>query len=273
MIAKDAHKERQDKYHVVKTVAFVIVGAATLFYSLGELGVGIWYGAPATRVNTCALTRARRRLHALVLLSDGFHNLSDFMALAIGLWAANASRKQKTAEYSYGWARTELLGALVNSVFLLSLSLYILLEAVPRFIIPEAIDPHGFIFIIFSAVGVSLNIIGGAQRRRCGVCVATLLCADSRAQPLCSRAPAVATATRTATITATATRTAPRLMPRRRRPRRQRRPSTTTMVGTDMLTVGTMNRATSTPMAGTMNRATSTLTAGTMSCWARTSAN
>ncbi len=140
-LAANAAREHEDRYAAVKTVAFVSVGIATLAYSLAELGVGVWF-------------------HALVLLSDGFHNLSDFLALAIGLWAARKSRQPATDEYSYGWARAELLGALVNSVFLLSLSFYILLEAVPRFIEPEPIPQHGFAFIIFASIGLGLNVTG-----------------------------------------------------------------------------------------------------------------
>lgn len=113
-------------------------------YTLGELGVGIW-------------------LHLLVLLSDGFHNLSDVVALAIGLWASKASKRRKNSEYTYGWARTELLGALVNGCFLLSLSLYITLEAIPKFISPEIdvdVQSNKLIFVIGSGVGVGLNVFG-----------------------------------------------------------------------------------------------------------------
>lgn len=38
---------------------------------------------------------------------------------------------------SYGWARTEILGGLTNGCFLLSLCLYVILEAIPKFIEPE----------------------------------------------------------------------------------------------------------------------------------------
>lgn len=106
-------EEAQDRFDCCKNFAFIFVGVLTLLYTLGELGFGVY-------------------MHVLVLLSDGFHNLSDVVALGIALWASKKSRKSKTLEYSYGYARTELLGALVNGCFLLSLSLYIFLEAIPR---------------------------------------------------------------------------------------------------------------------------------------------
>ena len=48
-----------------------------------------------------------------------------------------ASKRPATHQMSYGWVRTELLGALSNGVFLLALCLFIILQA-----IPECVDPH-----------------------------------------------------------------------------------------------------------------------------------
>jgi zinc transporter 1 len=99
--------------------------------------------------------------HILVLVSDGFHNLSDVVALAIGLWASKKSRSAKSMQYSYGFARTELLGALVNGCFLLSLAFYVFLEAIPKFILPAyPPDKISFLFIIGASVGLGLNAMG-----------------------------------------------------------------------------------------------------------------
>lgn len=106
----------------------------------------------------------------LVLLSDGFHNLGDVFALVIGLWASKKARSSKSAEFSYGFARTELLGALVNGCFLLSLAFYVFLEAIPRFLPIELLYPGGGErcvtdapqpwFIIGGATGLGINILG-----------------------------------------------------------------------------------------------------------------
>ena len=62
---------------------------------------------------------------------------------------------------SYGWARTELLGGLTNGVFLVSLSLYIVLEAIPEFIEPPAItEQDGLWYIGIAAGGLLVNTIG-----------------------------------------------------------------------------------------------------------------
>ena len=60
---------------------------------------------------------------------------------------------------SYGWARTEILGALTNGVFLLSLCLYTALQAVPELINPP-VEDDGLYFVIIAALGLAVNTIG-----------------------------------------------------------------------------------------------------------------
>lgn len=45
-----------------------------------------------------------------------------------------AEKGTASAKYSYGWQRAEVLGALINAVFLLALCFSIGLEAIARFI-------------------------------------------------------------------------------------------------------------------------------------------
>eukprot|EP01096_Ripella_sp_DP13-Kostka_P003713 TRINITY_DN1555_c0_g1_i2.p1 TRINITY_DN1555_c0_g1~~TRINITY_DN1555_c0_g1_i2.p1 ORF type:complete len:449 (+),score=179.73 TRINITY_DN1555_c0_g1_i2:66-1412(+) len=128
-----------------KELSIWTVAILTLLYCFVELAVALYY-------------------HSLTLLSDGFHNLSDVVSLYIALWAARAAKRDATDEMSYGWARTELLGALTNGMFLLSLSLYIGLEAIPAFIDPQTVNgdsnTQGLVFIIVAAGGLAINTIG-----------------------------------------------------------------------------------------------------------------
>jgi zinc transporter 1 len=123
-----------------KLVSFFAIGVLSFFYVLGELGAAVY-------------------LNSLVLLSDGFHNLSDVVSLYIAYWAQKAGKREQSQDMSYGWARTEVLGGLTNGCFLLSLCLYVSLECIPKFIKPEPIE-SGKIFMITAGVGLSVNIIG-----------------------------------------------------------------------------------------------------------------
>eukprot|EP01111_Echinosteliopsis_oligospora_P006122 TRINITY_DN20154_c0_g1_i1.p1 TRINITY_DN20154_c0_g1~~TRINITY_DN20154_c0_g1_i1.p1 ORF type:complete len:458 (+),score=98.46 TRINITY_DN20154_c0_g1_i1:134-1507(+) len=123
-----------------KGIAFIVIGGMTMLYCVLELGAAL-------------------RLNSLVLLSDGFHNLSDVVSLYIAYLAQNAAQRQPTDIMTYGWARSEVLGGLTNGCFLLSLCLYIILEAIPKVIRPE--EPEGgVIFILVAAIGLVLNTVG-----------------------------------------------------------------------------------------------------------------
>lgn len=70
--------------------------------------------------------------------------------------AENSTRSNK---YSYGWQRAEILGALVNGVFLLALCFSIFMEAIQRmFEGPEVKSPQ--IVVIVGSLGLLSNIVG-----------------------------------------------------------------------------------------------------------------
>ena len=69
-------------------------------------------------------------------MADAFHMVSDLIGLIVGLFSLQMAKKEKTNRYSYGWIRAEPIGGLVNGVFLISMSFYILIEAVQRFVTP-----------------------------------------------------------------------------------------------------------------------------------------
>lgn len=70
--------------------------------------------------------------------------------------AENSTRSNK---YSYGWQRAEILGALINGVFLLALCFSIFLEAIQRmFEGPEVKSPQ--IVVIVGSLGLLSNIVG-----------------------------------------------------------------------------------------------------------------
>lgn len=98
--------------------------------------------------------------NSMALVADSFHMLSDVMSLIIGYFALRYSkRSQRTERNTFGWQRAEVLGALVNAVFLIALCFSILVESLKRIVDPEKIkDP--VLVLIVGAVGLLVNIIG-----------------------------------------------------------------------------------------------------------------
>ncbi|KAI5780650.1 cation efflux protein [Peziza echinospora] len=98
-------------------------------------------------------------VHSLALVADSFHMLNDVFSLLVALWAIKLSKQKSTSNYTYGWQRAEVLGALVNGVFLLALCMSIFLEAIQRFFEPQVISNPVLILIVGSC-GLASNIVG-----------------------------------------------------------------------------------------------------------------
>ncbi|KAG1188508.1 hypothetical protein G6F36_004603 [Rhizopus arrhizus] len=86
--------------------------------------------------------------------------LNDILSMCVALWAIKvASNTKHTPNYSYGWQRAEILGALVNGVFLLALCFTILIDSIERFVSPEDIKSPVLVLIVGS-VGLVANVLG-----------------------------------------------------------------------------------------------------------------
>ncbi|XP_052009685.1 zinc transporter 1 [Xyrauchen texanus] len=97
---------------------------------------------------------------SLSMLSDSFHMLSDVIALAVALIAVSfAQSTRSTSKNTYGWIRAEVMGALVNAVFLTALCFTILLEAIERYTLPHEIEnPRVVIWV--GIAGLLVNLLG-----------------------------------------------------------------------------------------------------------------
>lgn len=98
--------------------------------------------------------------NSMALVADSFHMLSDMMSLIIGFFALRYSkRNQRTERNTFGWQRAEVLGALVNAVFLIALCFSILVESLKRIVEPEMIN-NPILVLIVGSVGLLVNVIG-----------------------------------------------------------------------------------------------------------------
>ncbi len=96
---------------------------------------------------------------SLALVADSFHMLNDVMSLVVALWAVKLSTKSSDHRFSYGWQRAEILGALVNGVFLLALCFSIFMEAIERFVnVTEVSNPK--LVVVVGSLGLASNLVG-----------------------------------------------------------------------------------------------------------------
>ncbi|XP_028296151.1 zinc transporter 1a [Gouania willdenowi] len=101
-----------------------------------------------------------RMTSSLSMLSDSFHMLSDVIALVVALVAVRFAQKtHSTNKNTFGWIRAEVMGALVNAVFLTALCFTIILEAVERFTEPQVIESPEVVAGV-GAAGLLVNLLG-----------------------------------------------------------------------------------------------------------------
>lgn len=97
---------------------------------------------------------------SLAMLSDSFHMLSDVLALVVALVAERfARRTHATQKNTFGWIRAEVMGALVNAIFLTGLCFAILLEAIERFIEPHEMQ-QPLVVLGVGVAGLAVNVLG-----------------------------------------------------------------------------------------------------------------
>lgn len=95
--------------------------------------------------------------NSLALLTDAGHNLSDVAALALSLIAFRLTKVKPNEHFTYGYSKTTILVALVNSVILLIAIGGIGYEAFHRFFKPEPMQ--GTTMAIVAAVGIVINVV------------------------------------------------------------------------------------------------------------------
>lgn len=116
-----------------------------LGFALFEIAGGIWTGS-------------------LAILSDALHDLGDSVSLGLSWYLARISSRQQDAQFSYGYRRFSLLGALINMLILIGGGLIVLWRAIPALWTPSPPDARGMMFL--ALVGIAVNGAAVLRLRR-----------------------------------------------------------------------------------------------------------
>ncbi|WP_036209406.1 cation diffusion facilitator family transporter [Novilysobacter arseniciresistens] len=117
----------------------------------------LWWALGLTATFLVAEVIGGLLTNSLALLSDAAHMATDVIALTISLVAVRLSRRPPDAKRTYGYARMEAIGALVNGGMLFLVAGYILWEAVGRFSEPPSVASTGM--LVIAALGLVINLI------------------------------------------------------------------------------------------------------------------
>ena len=94
---------------------------------------------------------------SLSLIADALHNLSDAASLGIALFARKISRKPADEFKTFGYQRAEVIAALINLTLLITISLYLIYEAIWRIVEPQAIT--GWIMVLVAGIALIVDTI------------------------------------------------------------------------------------------------------------------
>jgi len=98
--------------------------------------------------------------HSIALLTDSAHVFLDVIVLLIALGALHLAARPATRKQTFGFARTEILAALLNGGLLLAITVLIVIEAVKRLLVPVA--PVGSLMAGFALFGLFVNAALGS---------------------------------------------------------------------------------------------------------------
>ena len=93
--------------------------------------------------------------NSMALFADAGHNFSDVIALAFSWIAVILSQRKPTLKFTYGFRRSTILIALLNTILLLGAVAFIVWETIERLTRPAVIDAKSV--IIVAAIGIIVN--------------------------------------------------------------------------------------------------------------------
>jgi len=94
-------------------------------------------------------------VNSVAIIADAIHDLGDSLSLGTAWFLQAKSNKAATQNYSFGYRRFSLLGALINCTVLILGSIYATIEIIERFIHPQM--PKAYEMMWFAVLGVIVN--------------------------------------------------------------------------------------------------------------------
>jgi len=139
-LSEHQHGDRRKEHHAESSTSrpLVVAVALTAGYALVELIGGLWAGS-------------------LALLADAGHMVTDAAALLFSLAANRVAQRPVSERHSFGLARTEVIAAFVNSLALLAVVVWLVIEGIDR--IRSPVRVNGIAVFVIAAVGLTVNLV------------------------------------------------------------------------------------------------------------------
>lgn len=93
--------------------------------------------------------------HSSAILADAIHDSGDALAIGLSTLFEKISTKKEDRNYTLGYKRYSLLGALLTSVILLVGSTLVIVENIPKLFAPEKVNYDGMLVLGIVAIVVN----------------------------------------------------------------------------------------------------------------------
>ena len=91
------------------------------------------------------------------VLADSVHDLGDAIAIGISAFLETISNREEDNQYTLGYKRFSLLGALVTAIILMTGSVLVILENVTKILNPQPVNDEGILWL--GIIAVSINVL------------------------------------------------------------------------------------------------------------------
>ena len=93
--------------------------------------------------------------HSSAVLADAIHDTGDALAIGLSTFFEKISTRKEDRNYTLGYKRYSLLGALLTSVILLVGSTLVIVENIPKLFAPEKVNYDGMLVLGIVAIVVN----------------------------------------------------------------------------------------------------------------------
>ena len=91
------------------------------------------------------------------VLADSVHDLGDAIAIGISAFLETISNREEDRQYTLGYKRFSLLGALVTAIILMTGSVLVILENVTKILNPQPVNDEGILWL--GIIAITINVL------------------------------------------------------------------------------------------------------------------
>jgi zinc transporter 2 len=95
--------------------------------------------------------------NSIAIFTDSAHLASDLIGFGMSMIALRMSMRPASKELTFGWHRAEIIGTMISVIFLFTITIWLLYEAMKRVIEPQEVK--GFEMMVTAIMGLFFNLI------------------------------------------------------------------------------------------------------------------